>query len=270
MSTGLLHHASFDATSRVCKLQDRYNNTLCEFTIPPSTDDVNKPIMFYSMQDGSELTLYGEGSNPPSFKVSSDGTNWNNYTLGTKITLNKGKLRYFKTTKSWSGATGTETSRIRFTITGNIRAYNNVNYLCATYHPDTTPITACQFSRIFLRCTGLTRAPLLPSTILEDTNNVGQHYFAMFADTSITETPYLPATNVPFKAYAAMFDGCKYLTKVRCAATTLGTNATQSWLNGVAATGDFYCDPNATIFPTGASGIPEGWTRLPLSEYPTT
>lgn len=264
MSNGLLHHAAFDATSRVCKLQDMSNNTLCEFTMPPSTDDVNKPIMFYSMQDGSELTLYGYGSNPPSFQVSSDGTNWYNYTLGTKITLNKGKLRYFKTTASWSGITGTPNPRIYFTITGNIRAYNNVNYLCATSQPATTQITECQFYMLFAGCTGLTRAPLLPSTTLKYTSNVGQHYVAMFHNTSITETPYLPATTVPFKAYASMFDGCQYLTKVRCAATTLDVNATQVWLNGVAATGDFYCNPN-TAWASGAGGIPTGWTRHGLT-----
>ena len=66
-----------------------------------------------------------------------------------------------------------------------------------------------------------------------------------------------------------MFYGCQSLKEVRVAATT-APNALDNWLTGVAATGDFYCDPNATIFPTGASGIPENWTRHALADYPVT
>ena len=38
------------------------------------------------------------------------------------------------------------------------------------------------------------------------------------------------------------------------------TNSTAVWLSNVSPTGDFYCPAELTI-PTGANGIPSGWTR---------
>lgn len=38
------------------------------------------------------------------------------------------------------------------------------------------------------------------------------------------------------------------------------SQALTGWVNGVAATGDFYC-PQALTIPTGVDGIPSGWTR---------
>ena len=65
-----------------------------------------------------------------------------------------------------------------------------------------------------------------------------------------------------------MFKGCSKLNEVRIAATTTAENALTDWLSGASATGDFYCDPNATIFPTGAFGIPENWVRRNIADYP--
>jgi hypothetical protein len=70
-----------------------------------------------------------------------------------------------------------------------------------------------------------------------------------------------------------MFSKCSSLSEVRTNATNPTTSnvngSVYNWLNEVSATGDFYCDPNVT-WASGASGIPTGWTRLPLSEYPQT
>ena len=69
--------------------------------------------------------------------------------------------------------------------------------------------------------------------------------------------------------YQYMFYGCQSLKEVRVSATTTATDALKDWLNNVSATGDFYCDPNATIFPTGSvSGIPKGWVRRNIADYP--
>jgi hypothetical protein len=38
------------------------------------------------------------------------------------------------------------------------------------------------------------------------------------------------------------------------------SNCLSSWLYNVSPSGDFYCPAELTI-PTGASGIPSGWTR---------
>lgn len=58
-----------------------------------------------------------------------------------------------------------------------------------------------------------------------------------------------------------MFYGCTSLNYVKCLAT-LNLNSssnTYEWLNGVAASGSFVKDANAS-WTTGTSGIPSDWT----------
>lgn len=119
---------------------------------------------------------------------------------------------------------------------------------------------------MFQGCKSLTKAPALPATRL------AKHCYKSMFDgcQSLTKAPALPATTLADSCYVYMFDGCKSLKEVRISATTTATDALYYWLSGVSATGDFYCDQNATIFPSGASGIPSGWTRLNINDYPTT
>ena len=131
--------------------------------------------------------------------------------------------------------------------------------------PATTLVKDC-YRRMFANCQSLKEAPALPATTLDD-----YCYGSMFASCqSLTETPALPATTLDVRSYEFMFYNCQSLKEVRIAATTMDANGSLTgWLSGVSATGDFYCDPNATIFLTDStSGIPKGWRRLPLSEYP--
>ena len=132
--------------------------------------------------------------------------------------------------------------------------------------PATTLSEYCYF-RMFGDCTSLTQAPRLPAT-----NLALGCYNAMFGDcTALTQAPQLPATTLAEHCYSFMFRGCSKLKEVRIAATRTETDALYNWLSGVSATGDFYCDPNATIFPTdSASGIPANWTRHALADYPVT
>ena len=118
---------------------------------------------------------------------------------------------------------------------------------------------------MFEGCTSLTRAPKLPATTL-----ASYCYSYMFKGcTSLTRAPKLPATTLASSCYGSMFYNCSNLKEVRIAAIKNATGALDNWLSGVSATGDFYCDPNATIFPTDSiSGIPEGWTRHNIADYP--
>jgi len=90
----------------------------------------------------------------------------------------------------------------------------------------------------------------------------------MFFRTSLTKAPELPATTLANNCYMSMFSGCQSLKEVRIAATKTASRSLEEWLYDAPATGDFYCDPNATIFPTGTSGIPENWTRHNIADYP--
>ena len=131
--------------------------------------------------------------------------------------------------------------------------------------PATTPFDHC-YNGMFYGCSSLTKAPALPATTLSF-----YCYCNMFSGCqSLTKAPELPATTLVDKCYQSMFYGCQSLKEVRISATKTATGALNEWLKGVAATGDFYCDPNATIFPSGESGIPANWRRLNIDDYPTT
>ena len=122
------------------------------------------------------------------------------------------------------------------------------------------------YAFMFYGCTLLTQAPALPATAL-----ASNCYHNMFCRcSSLTQAPQLPATALTASCYGSMFQNCLSLNEVRIAATTTATDALAGWLFYVSATGDFYCNPNATIFPTdSASGIPTGWSRFVLGAEDT-
>ena len=122
------------------------------------------------------------------------------------------------------------------------------------------------YGQMFYGCTSLTTAPALPATTL-----ASYCYPQMFRGcTSLTATPLLPATALPTGCYFGMFEDCTSLATVRTAQTQAWGDGTSDdpslfWLEGVAATGTFYCPTalgtNATI-TRGVSACPEGWTVI--------
>ena len=132
--------------------------------------------------------------------------------------------------------------------------------------PATTLFDFC-YQSMFSGCQSLKEAPALPATTL----SVWCYYYMFSGCQSLTKAPELPATTLANRCYYGMFSGCQSLNEVRIAATTTAYAALGNWLEDVSATGDFYCDPNATIFPTDSvSGIPANWRRLSIDDYPTT
>lgn len=128
-----------------------------------------------------------------------------------------------------------------------------------------TALDSYCYSLMFAACTALEQAPSLPATTLAH-----GCYSTMFNSCkALKQAPSLPATTLADECYYYMFSGCSALNEVRISATKTVDYAQENWLSGVSATGNFYCDPSVD-YPTGASGIPEGWTRLPLNENPTT
>ena len=92
--------------------------------------------------------------------------------------------------------------------------------------------------------------------------------------TNLTTAPELPAATLKNGCYSEMFKGCTNLNSVTCLATTdisSVTNATTSWLDGVAATGTFAKAEGMTSWKTGKSGIPSGWTdKISMKTVPLT
>ena len=121
--------------------------------------------------------------------------------------------------------------------------------------PATTLATYC-YDDMFSGCTSLTEAPQLPATTLA----MGCYTMMFYGCASLTTAPDLPASIVPANAYDTMFGDCSNLCYVKCLATTLGSAATFSWLDGVASTGTFVKMSQMHDWPTGADGIPTGWT----------
>lgn len=87
-------------------------------------------------------------------------------------------------------------------------------------------------------------------------------YLAMFRDcTSLTTAPELPATTLASQCYQTMFYGCTNLTSITCLATDISAaDCTSYWVSNVASSGTFIKAANMASWPTGMSGIPNGWT----------
>lgn len=129
-----------------------------------------------------------------------------------------------------------------------------------------TSLGAYCYTWMFEGCTSLTQAPTLPAPRVPD------HCYAyMFMNcTSLTKAPDLPAAVLGEASYYHMFYNCSNLNEVHISANDISASGCLTyWLANVAATGNFYCDPN-TNFPSGDSGIPTGWTRHDIADYPTT
>lgn len=122
--------------------------------------------------------------------------------------------------------------------------------------PATTLAKAC-YAKMFQSCYGLTTPPELPATTLAD-----NCYAYMFQDcTSLTTPPELPATTLADGCYTNMFNGCTSLNHITMLATDVSAhNCFSFWVYNVASTGTFVKHPDMESLPTGADGIPEGWT----------
>ena len=122
--------------------------------------------------------------------------------------------------------------------------------------PATTLAEGC-YKKMFNACHSLTTAPELPATIL-----ASYCYDGMFSDCkSLTTAPELPAKTLVSNCYNGMFGGCNLLNYIKAAFTTTPSSTyTSNWVSGVAKSGTFVKNKNATWNVTGVSGIPSGWT----------
>lgn len=104
-------------------------------------------------------------------------------------------------------------------------------------------------------CTSLTKTPAILASIL-----ASSCFYMMFQGcTSLTTAPELKSTTSVEYCYWSMFEDCVNLNYVKCAAKEYNELNFRDWLKNVSPTGDFYCY-DASIFPRGVNGIPEGWT----------
>jgi hypothetical protein len=149
-----------------------------------------------------------------------------------------------------------------------------------------TALAAYCYYQMFRGCARLTYAPNLQATSLAS----GCYYFMFYGCTSLQAMPVISATTLstycctsmfesctsmiattPLIAltlagacYNRMFAGCTSLAEVTMLATNVSASqALSNWLLDVSAEGTFYKAKDVEI-PSGANGIPNGWTIVEL------
>lgn len=86
-------------------------------------------------------------------------------------------------------------------------------------------------------------------------------YRLFIGDEKLAVAPDLPATTLKASCYQEMFFNCSNLSYVQCMATSIAaSDCVSNWLQGVASAGTFVKDARMNAWPSGASGIPAGWT----------
>lgn len=139
--------------------------------------------------------------------------------------------------------------------------YGSMFYSCPKLkNPPALPATSLSpycYGYMFTGCTSLTVAPELPATTL-----ASYCYYYMFRNCiNLENAPILPATTLATYCYNYMFVGCRKLNYIKMLATNISASQCLSnWVSGVASTGTFVKNPDATWEVYGNSGIPNGWT----------
>ena len=138
-------------------------------------------------------------------EYSTDGNTWSNMTTATTISLSSGQSVYIRGILS---SNNTDSNNTQFTMSGNIKASGNINYLWDKDNPDAALKGYCG-AALFSGCTALTDVVELelPATTLSE-----RCYRNMFRNTRITTAPALPATTLATYCYSSMFNNCTSLT----------------------------------------------------------
>ena len=122
------------------------------------------------------------------------------------------------------------------------------------------------FMYLFENCDSIVSvsSDFLPATMLS-----ANCYYQMFYNcTSLETAPELPATTLATGCYYNMFRGCSKLNYIKAMFTTTPSSSyTSYWVDGVASTGTFVKNKNATwnvtaSYGNGYIGIPLGWTII--------
>lgn len=262
------------------------------FTIEALEDNVTISI---NNQQACQLTYTKNGTTSQTLTVSANVTEALNVTLdtGDKLTLestnwiqygakghftvsgqfkvygNWQSLKNYSTSVDQQGCQGAFKDNIGLTDASNLvmpatslgqNAYNGFFNGCSSLvsGPKELPVNGDNsHALMFNGCTSLINPPKLLFT-----NVYSGGCNQMFKGcTSLVKAPDLNATNIGNWGCYQMFYGCTNLNYLKCMATTkTGGSNFSSWLYGVAASGTFVKDANSTLWGSGVSGIPSGWT----------
>lgn len=195
----------------------------------------------YSIDRGATWTVWAE-----------DGSG------NRSLTLTAGQKVYIRnTSNTQTGFTTSDNNYYHFAFTDIVEGHGNTNSLLCKNAESVTSLSQNCYVYLFSYCTSLTTAPELPATTLSS----GCYTFMFSNCTSLVKLPELTATQLTPYCYYYMFFHCEQVKEIRTMMTDISaTNCIDHWVSSVSIQGDFYCPAELTI-PTGASGIPSGWTR---------
>ena len=188
-------------------------------------------------------------------KYTKDGKLWRNLKALQNLTLSKGELCYFKSTIEKYKPYGNIITTGKFNLKGNCMSLIFGDNAKGKYDLSEYPGV---FEGLFARSDVVeVEKTFLPATILSN-----YCYCEMFEGCeSLTSAPELPATILSNYCYQEMFRNCSRLNYIKALFTTKpATGYTGNWVNGVAPTGTFVKNPEATWDVVGENGVPEGWT----------
>jgi hypothetical protein len=255
-------------------------------------------LTFRAEQAGSTLKFVKVSSAPTvTVQYTTDGSTWNDYTLGSTITLTNVGDRVGFIAKTTNNGFSTSNSAYHvFQGTGQLSVSGNINSLLDRNNYRTitdistvsnrvfnwmfygmtslvsaedltfpaTKIGSFAYNNMFQDCTNLTKAPKeIAATTVTSTN---WPMAGMFKGcTSLTKSPYFRFTSVNSStAFQEMFQNCSNLNEIKLDYTgSFGTGTWTNWVSGVAASGTFYY--NGTYTGRGTNAIPSGWTITPFT-----
>ena len=212
----------------------------------------------YSLDKGDNWEEYSDG-----WKTVGPGETLTLESVGDTVMF-KGENNHF-TIDDGSG----EAPAYRFVITGTVACSGDVTSLLNGTGGDYSLKTySCCFYGLFRDCTGLTKAPNLPSTELSS-NCYGNMFYGC---TSLTSAPELPATTLTSNCYSGMFYGCTSLTSApELPATTLASSCYRNMFNGCTSLTSAPELPATTLVNACYNSMFQGCTGLTSTpELPAT
>ena len=179
--------------------------------------------LVFTALDATTISLTNNGGNTPNVLYSRDFVTWTEWDYSS-LSLQKGETLFIRGTNPLGFNKSTEVYS-NFNIRGDVELYGNIMSLITGGATSSVSVSQeCCFFALFRNCLGITKIDknLLPATSVTGT----YCYNAMFQNTSITDAPYLPATELGEGCYLHMFRNCTKLktTPSILPATTLKTN----------------------------------------------
>jgi len=257
--TGVAPTGTFTKAASMTSWTTNFDGIPNGWTVQDYTPQHDYSKDYFTTVAKSDGTISFSGSSATNLlSYSVNGGEWAQQTAqGEAVTVATGdEVRWKGTNLSIDGiyGIGHVNSTCQFDVEGNV-----MSLISGDSFDDTATLANNQFRDLFSMAINLVSAEnlVLPAMTL-----ASYCYGYMFFEcTNLTIAPKLPATTLVYACYIQMFQGCTGLNSVTCLATDRSASyCTNGWFKGVASTGTFTKAASMTSWPSGANGIPNGWT----------